>query len=246
MKLTHSSPNQRNSRVFPAFTLIELLVVIAIIAILAAILFPVFARARENARRSSCQSNLKQIGLGFIQYTQDYDERYPGIFQNVAGGASFDSSADIPWPTAIQPYLKNIQVYQCPSEQTDATVNRFAKGYIDYWYNRDFHRLAVARITEPTWTMINGDADGSRAAVNVSGCLTTFSDTDLSNRCNPGDVTNDAIPSSYRLFYGAERHFDGANYAFADGHVKWLKWEAYKYGNVTYKPDGRNYTLGIG
>ncbi|RYG53119.1 DUF1559 domain-containing protein, partial [bacterium] len=74
MKLNSLSFNQ-SVTTRKAFTLIELLVVIAIIAILAAILFPVFGRARENARRSSCQSNLKQIGLGIMQYTQDYDER---------------------------------------------------------------------------------------------------------------------------------------------------------------------------
>ena len=90
-----------------AFTLIELLVVIAIIAILAAILFPVFARARENARRSSCQSNLKQIGLGIIQYNQDYDEKFPlALYDNYQGA----------WPLTIQPYIKSVQVFQCPSD----------------------------------------------------------------------------------------------------------------------------------
>lgn len=88
------------------FTLIELLVVIAIIAILAAILFPVFARARENARRSSCQSNLKQIGLGLVQYSQDYDE----MFLN----AGNDGGALI-WGDLVQPYIKSIQVMECPS-----------------------------------------------------------------------------------------------------------------------------------
>ena len=95
-------------RRFPGFTLIELLVVIAIIAILAAILFPVFARARENARRSSCQSNLKQIGLGFIQYTQDYDQYLP---------ATQTSSPTKTWPTLIDPYIKSGQIYICPSAE---------------------------------------------------------------------------------------------------------------------------------
>jgi prepilin-type N-terminal cleavage/methylation domain-containing protein/prepilin-type processing-associated H-X9-DG protein len=86
------------------FTLIELLVVIAIIAILAAILFPVFGRARENARRASCQSNLKQIGLGLVQYAQDYDGYTPGSSNN-----------NISWPTLIFPYIKSEQLFACPS-----------------------------------------------------------------------------------------------------------------------------------
>ena len=96
-----------------AFTLIELLVVIAIIAILAAILFPVFARARENARRSSCQSNLKQIGLGILQYTQDYDEYMPvGTTGNGAGG----------WVGQVYPYVKSLQIFICPSDYSPTTT----------------------------------------------------------------------------------------------------------------------------
>ena len=126
-------PNRR------AFTLIELLVVIAIIAILAAILFPVFGRARENARRASCQSNLKQIGIASTQYTQDYDEcYYPHRFNSDpqdlsgpayaalggtdpgpghAGSATSDSieTNKMWWPGLIQPYIKSWQVFNCPS-----------------------------------------------------------------------------------------------------------------------------------
>ena len=114
---THS-PSQKT-----AFTLIELLVVIAIIAILAAILFPVFARARENARRSSCQSNLKQIGLGLIQYSQDYDELsvrcYYGNNQGASNApGSTDEASNGPrykWMDAIFPYVKSEQIFVCPS-----------------------------------------------------------------------------------------------------------------------------------
>src|SRR5687768_5682810 len=93
------------------FTLIELLVVIAIIAILAAILFPVFSRARENARRASCQSNQKQISLGLIQYAQDYDERLPAydISQQVAPIPS------VYWHVLVQPYINSWQILRCPS-----------------------------------------------------------------------------------------------------------------------------------
>ena len=98
------------------FTLIELLVVIAIIAILAAVLFPVFGRARENARRSSCQSNLKQLGLGILQYTQDYDESYPIASQGPYTYSDVSIGLISQWPVAIQPYIKSLQVFQCPSD----------------------------------------------------------------------------------------------------------------------------------
>ena len=91
------------------FTLIELLVVIAIIAILAAILFPAFARARENARRASCQSNLKQIALGVEQYKQDYDSLYPASITAISG---------VPSASPLQPYLKSTQIFSCPSDST--------------------------------------------------------------------------------------------------------------------------------
>src|SRR6187402_3092152 len=91
-----------------AFTLIELLVVIAIIGLLAAILFPVFSRARENGRRSVCQSNLKQIGIGMLQYSQDYDEKIIARTVQVQGEY-------ISWRVIIQPYLKSTQIFACPS-----------------------------------------------------------------------------------------------------------------------------------
>ena len=126
-----------------AFTLIELLVVIAIIAILAAILFPAFARARENARRSSCQSNLKQIGLAALQYNQDFDERVvpnympiPG-FRTVGG---YNGGEGI-WPDFLYPYIKNAQVFNCPSAKNstaDVTYpgvqNRLMRS-LNYGYN---------------------------------------------------------------------------------------------------------------
>ena len=111
--MKHFTTSQRARK---AFTLIELLVVIAIIAILAAILFPVFSRARENARRSSCQSNLKQIGLGIMQYAQDYDETLLPGYQTggTAAGNSFG-----PWHALIQPYVKSYQILRCPSNHVD-------------------------------------------------------------------------------------------------------------------------------
>jgi prepilin-type N-terminal cleavage/methylation domain-containing protein len=95
------------------FTLIELLVVIAIIAILAAILFPVFARAREQARKASCLSNLRQIGTGLLMYAQDYDETVPPPRIGTEGTLSHFGWADL-----VYPYVKNVKVFDCPSEGT--------------------------------------------------------------------------------------------------------------------------------
>ena len=102
------------------FTLIELLVVIAIIAILAAILFPVFARARDKARQASCMSNLKQIGLALMQYAQDYDESHPGVWFGPVSKQPWSQPSDATtfykWMDAVYPYVKNEQVFHCPSD----------------------------------------------------------------------------------------------------------------------------------
>lgn len=125
--LTHRNRDARG------FTLIELLIVIAVIAILAAILFPVFARARENARRSSCQSNLKQIGLGIMQYAQDYDEVMVPAWHEGACSAgqgwqptnsgSFGCYDNFKWMDMLQPYVKSEQLFNCPSVSSKSISN---------------------------------------------------------------------------------------------------------------------------
>ena len=126
-----------------AFTLIELLVVIAIIAILAAILFPVFAQAREQARMSTCLSNFKQIGLGVMMYVQDWDETYPTSRLYHLPGGSDCGQKIITWKTETAPYVKNIGVYKCPSNkhnnQPDETKGDDSVGFpvfpISYAYS---------------------------------------------------------------------------------------------------------------
>lgn len=217
-----------NQHRYKAFTLIELLVVIAIIAILAAILFPVFARARENARRSSCQSNLKQIGLGVMQYVQDYDEIYPLPFRPVAATANnFQSLQDeVGWAWVIQPYVKSTQIFQCPSETTapawpaSETTQQAITGASDYGYNRNL-----------------GFRDGNRANLSVNQAALTHvansvmnfefitGGTGLSSAAGCTAPDNFAIMNAGTLG-AARRHLEGANYSFADGHVKWLKGES--------------------
>ena len=159
MSLTSPKSTIRGTR--SAFTLIELLVVIAIIAILAAILFPVFARARENARRSSCQSNLKQIGLGILQYTQDYDEKYPAGFMPTGG-------VNVPWPVVIQPYIKSVQLFRCPSNT--APESNFMNGSnntipVSYMANGGGDNNYFGGL-RPMTTNIGGDGATSIAAID--------------------------------------------------------------------------------
>ncbi|MCS7252579.1 MAG: DUF1559 domain-containing protein [Armatimonadota bacterium] len=195
------------------FTLIELLVVIAIIAILAAILFPVFARAREKARTASCQSNLKQLINAWTMYSQDYDEV---CLPHRVGGAS---SAAFNWVTLMMPYVKNEQIFRCPSTNT----------LISYTYN--FHVSAgggmlLAMIRLPAQTPILADANGSTDSrqalvflVSTTGGTNTLLGRNLANPANPPAASwNDS--SEGRI--NGWRHTQGANYAFADGHVKWM------------------------
>ncbi len=204
------------------FTLIELLVVIAIIAILAAILFPVFARARENARRASCQSNLKQLALGVFQYTQDYDEKYPHLYSDIGGGGwtlPTTAAGDQGWAMLLQPYLKSTQIYQCPSETTtpptsDASLYGGA-GYTDYWYNRILAGQSQAAVEAVSLTIMNGDGDGGNGGGSLYYYDGTVANTSTGTATTAANITG--------LAAAHLRHLDGGNFAFADGHVKWLK-----------------------
>ena len=201
------------------FTLIELLVVIAIIAILAAILFPVFARARENARRTSCSSNLKQIALGILQYSQDYDEKFPRSI--VVAAAAVTPTNPYGWADAIQPYVKSVQLFQCPSEMEGPTDDPTdtAPGYTDYWYNYVLSAVSQASVVSVSQTVMNGDGNGNSAQYAFNGCISVASGTMAG--CSSAQITakNATMGSSDAL----GRHLDGANYSFVDGHVKWLK-----------------------
>ena len=207
---------QRKWRTRTGFTLIELLVVIAIIAILAAILFPVFARARENARRASCQSNLKQIGLGVMQYTQDYDEKFPTWARRVP--TSGDRAR---WQCAVQPYLKSQQVFECPSNQNATT----ASGY------------GITISTDYSGVVAGLDDTGGKELDSANNGTGMFGGTDapgvaLAEMNNPSttiavveDRNSDLVSvdhswSADRLFAG---HLQTGNYLFADGHVKAMR-----------------------
>jgi len=200
------------------FTLIELLVVIAIIAILAAILFPVFARARENARKSSCQSNLKQIGLALAQYAQDNDERLPPYVQVLDECSGIGRAV---WYEMAFPYLKNTQILKCPSDTStrlagdpldrDSGTCRPYRLGVSYGVNANLMPAntgrAMSSFTAPSQTLWAMDSlDG--------GTLTDGRDLVLPT---PADAPT-GFDSRYRPGY---HHFDGANCLFVDGHVKW-------------------------
>lgn len=200
------------------FTLIELLVVIAIISLLAAILFPVFARARENARRASCMSNLKQWALAQMQYTQDYDETFSGARKRVNG-------TSIIWVELVEPYSKSRQMELCPN----GTFNNSGREYPSYGFNNnlgfDESAVKIAAVQEPSATVMLGDSwaglpspsqnlgyyylSPPSAIAYACGCSNWYTMTQPSNSAWNGRLT--------------QRHFDGANVVYVDGHAKWSK-----------------------
>lgn len=249
--LYQEQPTAPLGRLRQGFTLIELLVVIAIIAILASILFPVFARARENARRSSCQSNLKQMTLGFMQYTQDFDERYP-LWRHAITPGMCNNNGDCGWaadrtatmPSPVSAYIKSRLIFQCPSESaTQPTNSPSVAGFTDYWYNSNIGSdgsgacsgsfdnpsgvggRALAALEAPAVSILVGDGPGQGADSWTNGRTTCAGGgpAQSNGRWNPAAL-------DYPL-----RHLEGANYAFADGHVKW-----YRVTNITKDATGNN------
>jgi prepilin-type N-terminal cleavage/methylation domain-containing protein/prepilin-type processing-associated H-X9-DG protein len=267
---------QSHRIVHRGFTLIELLVVIAIIAILAAILFPVFARARENARRTSCLSNLKQIGLGVMQYTQDQDGHYPPAYYYKNNASS--AGGYVQWSGLVQPYVKSEQLFVCPSHpggghtptfpgldlqvaRTSYIANEVIMPRLKSSSTMASAGLSVvneANIDETTQVImvaeiandlarLAGTSVGGGASPNKShrptnglgeGSSTTVYDSEdgMSGQMYPADIataldqlkdTTAPANSHLRITYtDHDRHLEGSNYLFADGHAKWLKLQA--------------------
>ncbi len=225
------------------FTLIELLVVIAIIAILAAILFPVFAKAREKARQITCASNEKQLGLGIIQYVQDNDEKQPvGESAGVNGGYK----NGVGWAGQIYPYVKSTGVYACPDDSP--STSNFYKEAISYAINANLNpsagAISVAQFQSPAKTIelfevtnvagdiVNDVANNSGFAFSATGdgnCGMGYvgdasaSATHYAQYATGvfGNITQNATGSLFAALAG--RHTDGSNFLFADGHVKYQK-----------------------
>ncbi len=211
--------NYSRSRRKTGFTLIELLAVIAIIAILAAILFPVFARARENARRASCQSNMKQIGLGIMQYTQDYDEMYPlngaNIF-NVGGGEAYNRDVNS-WRSLIFPYVKSEQLFTCPSNPDNATSTRDGG-----WPAAPSFRKSYNAVLGTVLSSNNSPV----SLASVQNPATTLAVVEVFNGGAGEDASTMAhINPDYTQHH--DDHFAGhlstSVYLFSDGHVKSMR-----------------------
>jgi prepilin-type N-terminal cleavage/methylation domain-containing protein/prepilin-type processing-associated H-X9-DG protein len=232
----------------PGFTLIELLVVIAIIAILAAILFPVFAQARDRARATTCLSNIKQLSLGVGMYAQDYDETllfYPG-----SGNCSWryicSTTAEprdyLNWWDIVLPYTKNTKIFDCPSAAAVTTsalafwgIRNVAIGYNmspsagfslvkNTAVGSNYPGVGLAEVTRPADTILLGEAGHNW---NPAATAAAF---------NSKDNRSPSLSWSPRNESGSEwgpepRHADGSNMGFVDGHVKWMKLDRF-YGAV--------------
>ena len=233
------------------FTLIELLVVIAIIAILAAILFPVFQKVRENARRTACLSNMKQIGLSLTQYNQDYDEKFPCGFLDTDGTGHWGRG----WAGQSYTYVKSKELYKCPDDSTAPYVDPANPSHIasvlsyaanlnllETTYNQP-SAASLADLQAPTKTVFLCEFQGSSVYLGESEMASqVVTGTNSVPACYGKYVTGymgNRDPSAGQSGYDSDNascgpglnkyasktgiHTDGANYLMADLHAKWLR-----------------------
>jgi prepilin-type N-terminal cleavage/methylation domain-containing protein len=244
MRLLHPTARRRNG-----FTLIELLVVIAIIAILAAILFPVFSQAREKARQSSCLSNARQISMAMAQYSVDYDEMFPS-----GNHPDNTTCAGIPFRygwrgwvvNALFPYVKNAQLFLCPSRSPGWGINFDANGARC--------TNAVINFTTYSYNYLGPAAIGNRIAAVLEPARHTFLWDSQNRWTDCGVVSGCGIWTNRDLcrYLGVERtngncglaaaaapdlnytswHMFGNNFSYVDGHSKWSKWDNVRWGDI--------------
>ena len=234
-----------------AFTLIELLVVIAIIAILAAILFPVFAQAREAARKSSCQSNLKQIGSAWMMYAQDFDEKTPNGNDQLTTSCTNMASRGVygGWVgNMLLPYTKNSAIFQCPSKSQISTVNGGVNGLVSacnvfpvpsYWY------VSYAFNYVSGYGKNMSDIPKSAEAAIFWDSITPWEDCGYRSTCGlwgQRDIPAYLNKMGRPLLGGMTAntsihvvpHSNMNNFLYADGHVKSANWDQIKWGNIDF------------
>lgn len=233
------------------FTLIELLVVIAIIAVLAAILFPVFAQAREKARQAACLSNIKQIGLASMQYSQDYDEMAMPAEMRTDG----TTATAISWAQIMQPYSKSIQIQRCASASNDLEVSSWLRNpapagfvnptHLDYVVNaragyNEYYTLATPQVTNPAGVVYLCDGGSQPSATPTNGAYistkspykpTAYLLQDITGM--PGQPDWAFATTTNTEWAGpALRHQGLTNTLYFDGHAKATRADRWYYPNT--------------
>jgi prepilin-type processing-associated H-X9-DG protein len=196
----------------PGYTVLELLVVVSIVCVGSALLFPRRqGRVWQGTESSSCQSNLKQIGLAFMQYTRDYDERFPRAIGHAVPTSTQPFMRPYGWADALWPYMKSTQLLQCSAEENSVENlgEATAPNFTDYYLNSNLSGREMARVKQPTFTILVGEGNDG----------TDGTDARYNRNVVPWNWQRDENSP-------ARRHLDGSNYLFADAHVKWFPHEA--------------------